>query len=95
MIRLLCIAALLGISGCDWIGRQADALGEYMPVIGERCEHWQCVTSSGQAKSDKIKEKKEQTIQPVSTPPPSAPDSMLQNVPPAVTEHQTIPAPPQ
>ena len=45
----------LALSGCDWMGRQADAVGEYMPVIGERCEHWQCMTASGQAESDAAK----------------------------------------
>lgn len=43
------------LAGCNWIGRQADALGSHMPVIGERCEHWQCLTSSGRATSDMYK----------------------------------------
>jgi hypothetical protein len=36
------------VSGCgitDW----AD---KHMPVIGQRCENWQCVTPAGQAASD-------------------------------------------
>ena len=45
----------LVLCSCAWIGRQADAAGEYMPVIGDRCEHWQCMTASGQAESDAIK----------------------------------------
>lgn len=50
--RILILLCFLPLASCDWMGRQADALGEHMPVIGERCEHWQCVTSSGQAQSD-------------------------------------------
>ena len=42
----------LGLSGCQTIGNWADSVGRHMPVIGERCEHWQCITSSGQAESD-------------------------------------------
>lgn len=56
MMRLLLASALLiSLAGCAWIGRQADALGEHMPVIGERCEHWQCITASGRARSDMYK----------------------------------------
>jgi hypothetical protein len=56
MIRsLLITTALLSLSGCNWIGRQADAVGSHMPVIGERCEHWQCITSSGRQRSDMYK----------------------------------------
>ena len=51
----LSMALLASISGCDWIGRQADALGSHMPVIGERCEHWQCITESGRQKSEMYK----------------------------------------
>jgi len=56
MKRVVLISALaLSTSGCAWMGRQADALGEHMPVIGERCEHWQCITQSGQATSNAYK----------------------------------------
>lgn len=51
--KLLLGAALLltSVSGCSWI----DDLGRHMPVIGERCENWQCFTSSGQAQSEATK----------------------------------------
>lgn len=39
------------LSGCQWIGDRADDLGDHLPVIGERCEHWQCFTESGRAQS--------------------------------------------
>ncbi len=35
------------LSGCDAIGNFADRVGSHMPVVGERCEHWQCMTESG------------------------------------------------
>lgn len=54
-VVLLC---LLGLSGCDWIGRQADAVGEYMPTIGDRCENWQCMTTEGQRQSEMNKRAK-------------------------------------
>lgn len=72
------IVALLALSGCSWIGRQADALGEHMPVIGERCEHWQCMTTSGQARSEAIKRqqaeeaRKKDAIPPAEAPAPAA-----------------------
>ncbi len=39
------------VTGCTWIGNTADSIGSHMPVIGERCEHWQCVTSGGETQS--------------------------------------------
>lgn len=60
MKRLIFIMLALSVSGCTWIGRQADALGGYMPVVGERCEHWQCLTKSGQERSEEIKKEQEQ-----------------------------------
>ena len=59
-VRALVITAgCLLLSGCGWIGRQADHVGSYMPVIGERCEHWQCFTSEGQAISNANKAQRE------------------------------------
>jgi len=55
-IALMALAGLL--SGCGWINRQADAAGEYMPVVGERCENWQCFTEEGQQKSEMNKRMK-------------------------------------
>jgi len=88
MRLLLCIAALLATSGCDWTGRQADALGEYMPVIDYRCEHWQCITSSGKGQSDanKAKAEKEKPCPPRTPPAPlsdeALPDDALEQMPP-------------
>jgi hypothetical protein len=50
------IALILAMPGCNWVGRQADALGSHMPVIGERCEHWQCLTKSGRQTSEMYKQ---------------------------------------
>lgn len=55
-----CLALVMATAGCSWIGRQADALGSHMPVIGERCEHWQCITKSGRQTSDMYKQQMEQ-----------------------------------
>ena len=48
-------ASCLLLGGCQTISGWADSVGSHMPVIGERCEHWQCITGSGQAESDAIK----------------------------------------
>jgi hypothetical protein len=55
MKKLLIAALFLPLSGCQTISGWADSAGEYLPTIGDRCEHWQCVTDSGQAQSDAIK----------------------------------------
>ena len=61
---LLISGMILGLSSCAWIGRQSDALGNHMPVIGERCEHWQCFTASGRAQSEANKAAREQSDAP-------------------------------
>ncbi|MDE3016787.1 MAG: hypothetical protein KGI29_07735 [Pseudomonadota bacterium] len=78
--------------GCDWIGRQADALGAYMPVIGQRCEHWQCMTASGQAESDAAKAQEQQQNPPPQ--PDPAPVYPPDATPSAVPENHLIAAPP-
>ena len=62
MKTLLVIALALAASGCSWVGRQADALGAYMPVVGERCEHWQCVTTAGKERSEEIRKVREEAL---------------------------------
>lgn len=52
MKKLFLIVACTTISGCETIGNWADSAGSYMPVIGERCEHWQCFTESGRQQSE-------------------------------------------
>jgi hypothetical protein len=54
-------AVFLLLCGCQTIGNWADSIGDHMPVIGDRCEHWQCFTSSGQQISDENKAKQAQT----------------------------------
>jgi len=61
---------LLALSGCEW----AD---EYMPVIGERCEHWQCFTESGREASDMNIKTQQQ----------------IQKEPPAAQQNSTTPLP--
>jgi hypothetical protein len=55
MKRIILIGCLWALSGCTAIANWADNMGQHMPVVGERCEHWQCLTSSGQAKSNEYK----------------------------------------
>lgn len=45
---LASVTTLALMSGCSWF----DDVGRHMPVIGKRCENWQCFTESGQAASD-------------------------------------------
>lgn len=67
------------LSGCETIYNAADSIGSHLPTIGEPCRHWQCVTSSGQQKSNQIKQMQEAPLKkpfPVpastTTPPPPA-----------------------
>lgn len=73
MMRALYVTVLLALGGCQWIGDTADRWGEHMPVVGERCEHWQCITVSGQKRSDEIKAQQKQ--QPAPPPAPAEPSS--------------------
>jgi|GEM_PF-3265427 len=60
MRKLVCIAALLGLGACTWIGETADRWGESMPVLPEeaRCEHWQCIGPEGRAISERNKQER-------------------------------------
>ena len=49
----------LFLSGCSTIYNWANGVGKHMPTIGEPCYNWQCMTSSGQAQSDKVKQTEE------------------------------------
>lgn len=69
----LCIAALWLLSGCETISNFADDVGSHMPVVGERCEHWQCFTEEGKAQSRINQMMKQQQQQPqgqLQMPPP-------------------------
>jgi len=71
--RLFALSLPLALCACgltDW----ADA---NMPVIGERCEHWQCFTESGQEQSklnhdQRVQQESQQPRAPISGNPPSA-----------------------
>lgn len=54
-MRFSVILIPLLASGCTAIGNWADSVGSNFPTIGEPCNHWQCVTSSGQQKSEELK----------------------------------------
>lgn len=59
--KLFYTALLLSIlSGCEW----ADNLGKKMPVMGDRCENWQCFTESGRQASEAKKMQQQQVQQP-------------------------------
>jgi len=50
------VLLLLLLTQCQWI----DDLGEHMPVIGERCENWQCFTEGGREQSEATKRARQQ-----------------------------------
>jgi|GEM_PF-5147594 len=52
-IKILLLTSLFLLTQCEWI----DGIGRHFPVIGERCEYWQCFTESGRQKSDEKKKK--------------------------------------
>jgi len=76
--KLFIFLAFAPLAACQWMGRQADALGEYMPTIGEPCEHWQCITPSGQRTSDAIKAEKERQEEEAKAPTPLVPPAPAQ-----------------
>jgi|CXWL01.1.fsa_nt_gi predicted small secreted protein len=59
MTKKLLFALPLLLSGCNTIYGWADGVGKHMPTIGEPCYNWQCMTSSGQEKSDQVKRAEE------------------------------------
>src|SRR5262245_57625380 len=52
-------ALLFTLGGCAWL----DDMGRHMPVVGERCENWQCFTKSGQEQSRIKKQMREHGVQ--------------------------------
>jgi hypothetical protein len=61
MKKIFPIVSLLLLGGCESIGNMADDIGTHLPTLSdERCEHWQCFTSDGQAQSDMNKKMREQ-----------------------------------
>jgi len=54
------VLLMVPLGACQMMVNGANKLGSYMPTIGERCENWQCITSEGKAKSDALKQNKEE-----------------------------------
>ncbi len=51
--RVLFISAsCLVLAGCQTVYGAGEYLGSYMPVIGERCNHWQCFTNDTEKSTD-------------------------------------------
>ena len=59
MKRELAFIPIFLLSGCSTIANWADDVGKHIPTIGEPCHHWQCVTGSGQEKSEENKKMEE------------------------------------
>jgi hypothetical protein len=96
------VILLCALSGCQAIGNWFDSVGEHFPVIGERCEHWQCFTESGREISDANKKKQaaaagatQATPAQATTPPtsPPLPTTPQNNIPTPVTPPATSPSP--
>ncbi len=73
MTKWLLFILPLFLSGCNTIYGWADSVGKHMPVIGEPCNHWQCMTNSGQEKSENIKKAEEKSSMKTSSPAPKSP----------------------
>jgi len=65
------LALLLMLGGCNAVNHWADDTGQHFPVIGKRCEYWQCFTAYGQQQSEINREKS------LGAPPPVAPPISL------------------
>ena len=78
-LRLLAMTSSFTLlTGCNAIYNWADGVGKHLPTIGEPCEHWQCVTESGQRTSEQLKKKEE-----VSEKPPVIKEGVKTETPPA------------
>lgn len=51
-MRVVYLLPVMLMTGCQSIENWANT---HMPVIGERCYHWQCITGSGQERSEMAK----------------------------------------
>ncbi|MEI6730469.1 MAG: hypothetical protein WCL30_04350 [Pseudomonadota bacterium] len=69
MKNIAAIFMIVLLTSCQAISNFADGIGKHMPVIGERCEHWQCVTESGRRASEA---NKNGTSAPAIIPPPTS-----------------------
>ncbi len=53
------------LTSCQTIYGWADHVGSYMPVIGERCNHWQCFTNDTGHSADVIEQEADGTSEPL------------------------------
>lgn len=82
---------LLPLCGCEWMNRQADHIGSYMPVLSdERCEHWQCFTDEGKAQSERKKMMMKQQGQQPAQPQPMPQNWEQQPAPAAESDYQGL-----
>lgn len=88
-VAAIALLSAVFVSGCGFF----DRVGDHMPVIGERCENWQCFTSSGQEKSREKEAEQMKARQlpsaPASFPPPPGGSGANSAIPP-----QTMPIAP-
>jgi hypothetical protein len=59
-MKVACLLfALLSLTGCQGFTKWAYKTGDHFPVVGERCEHWECMSESGRIASEKMRAEKE------------------------------------
>lgn len=92
-IRTFLVLLPLGLCGCQAIGDWFDRVGEHMPVIGDRCEHWQCFTEAGQEASDAKKAQEQQATSNAASANPTS-NRIPANAPQTLTPPPTQPATP-
>lgn len=68
--RLIISLPCVLLTGCDTVGDFADDMGSHMPVVGERCEHWQCITEGGRRQSEINRQRRMQPPAPQPQPAP-------------------------
>ncbi len=76
---LFCL--VLALSGCQTVGGWFDSVGNHLPVIGERCEHWQCFSDSGRRESEATKRARETRDAGASSQTPPAQPAAAEGVP--------------
>lgn len=57
------ISLLFILGSCQTISGFTDNIGGHLPVIGTRCENWQCVTEGGRkASEEKASQKNDKSL---------------------------------
>jgi hypothetical protein len=64
------MALLLLLPGCSF-ENMVDSAARSMPVMGERCEHWQCMSAEGRQKSQGVRSSRMPPPQQVQGQPPA------------------------